>query len=141
MSGLAILLRLANRRAEELRIHLASATAARQAAEAALQAQQASMQAEAAQAGADAVGLADWGAWIRAARRQQGRLAAAAADQQAQEEAVREQMREGIAESKRLELALAATEQASRLKAQRRSEAAAEDAELRRPKPAETLTA
>lgn len=134
MRGLATLLRLARRRSEDHRARLAAAVLEHQAATMELAAHDAAALREDAGAGQDVVAQADWAAWmVVAARRRQG---LAAADQALLFEvaAARDTMREGIADTRRLELALEAAMKEEQAHARRRQQAAAEDLELRRPK-------
>lgn len=134
MRGLATLLRLARRRSEDHRARLAAAVLEHQVAVAELATHDAAALQEDASAGREVSAQADWAAWmVVAARRRQG-LAAADQALLADEAAARETMRDGIAETRRLELALEAALREEQAKVRRRQQAAAEDIELRRPK-------
>ena len=99
-----------------------------------LNSQDAAIAAEDAGAEGDPVLLADWAAWVATATRERQALARATEFLASREAEARDQVREGLAEAKRLELALEASVQAARSAARRRLQAAAEETELRRPK-------
>jgi hypothetical protein len=132
MRGLATLLRLARGRSEDLRANLVAATHEREAAAAELSSHDAATRAEDSAADGDATVLADWAAWAATATRERQALARATELLAIREAEARDQVREGLAEAKRLELALEAAEQAARSLARRRIQLAAEETELRR---------
>lgn len=136
MARLATLLRIAETRTEDLRVALAEALRAQQDAAAALHRHEASMAAANSGRGEDGESFGDWAAWQAVAHRERRALHAAMAEQARQEAACRERIRDSVADAKRLELAIAAEARALRRHAERRREAAAEEAALHRHAPA-----
>lgn len=134
MRGLTTLLRLARGRSEDLRAGLVAATQEREAAMAELSSHDRAAAAEDTAAAGDPAVLADWAAWVATASRERQALARATEVLATREAEARDQVREGLAEAKRLEMALEAAVQAARNQARRRLQVAAEETELRRPK-------
>lgn len=132
MQGLPVLIRLARQRADERRIALAAAEQARIAAETEIARHEAGMAAETARLGADPESLGPWTLWMRQARQRRGRMLAALAPLLAEEEGLRAALRQDFAEIKRLELALAARDEAAARKAARKQEQRMEEAALLR---------
>jgi Ni/Co efflux regulator RcnB len=140
MKWLPILIRLARRRADDRRIALAEAERQSSiAADAMAEHQQAtSRETERARGKPEEMRL--WSDWSRVAAGDSQRLALATDMLLRQEEALRALLRDDFADIKRLEIALAAFEQSARRQALRKTEQAAEEAELRRPRLDEALT-
>jgi hypothetical protein len=134
MQGLPILIRLARQRADERRIALAEAELQSSQALDALAGHDAGMLREAERARGHAAEMALWSGWSRVAATRRRQLAQTAALLQAQEEELRDLLREDFAEIKRLEIARDGAAALARRQAARHAERAAEDAELRRPR-------
>lgn len=132
MRGLPILIRLARQRADERRAILAEAERQTLLAAEMLAGHEAHLRREAERARGQAEEMARWSDWSRVAAGRQRQLQRAVATLQAQEEQIRDALREDFAEIKRLEIARDAAAEAARRHAARRAERAAEDAELRR---------
>jgi tRNA1(Val) A37 N6-methylase TrmN6 len=134
MSGLATLIRLSRRHADEKRVALADAERQTLLASEALREHDATNTRETERARGHAEDMALWSDWARVSLRQRGQLAMVVGMLQKQEAELREALRDNFAEIKRLEIALETAEAAANRKAQRKAEQAAEDAELRRPR-------
>lgn len=132
MRGLPILIRLARQRADERRAILAEAERQTLLAAEMLAGHEAHLRQETEWARGQAGEMASWSEWSRVAARRQRQLQQAMAVLQAQEEQIRDALREDFAEIKRLEIARDTAAEAVRRQAARHAERAAEDAELRR---------
>jgi hypothetical protein len=134
MRGLATLIRLSRRQADEKRIALAEAERQTLLGTEALAKHDAVAKRETEQARGQAEDMALWTQWAQVNTRQRHQLAWAVGQLQRQEAAARDALRDNFAEIKRLEIALDAAEATARRDAQRKKEQEAEDAELRRPR-------
>lgn len=132
LRGLPILIRLARQRADARRIALAEAERQTGLAIGALAAHDARDASEAALARREATQMAAWAGWARQSQRRRAGLERAVEQLRADEEAVRAELREAFAETKRLEIAAETAARAMRLQEARKAERAAEDAELLR---------
>jgi hypothetical protein len=136
MQGLPILIRLARQRADERRLQLARAERQTQLAAETLAAHDARMAQETEQARGQPVEMASWSDWSRVAAGQRRRLLRTVAALRQQEDTLRHALRDDFAGIKRLEIARDTAAEAARRQQARRAERMAEDAELRRPRPA-----
>ena len=134
MKGLPILLRLAQRSSEERCAVLSQSQQERLSAEAELAAYDRAVAAEDAAASVQIAAMGDWSAWMTAAARRRQDLTTGLALLEAREAEAREAVREALADTRRLELALEQITQTERRMALRREQQAAEEAELQRPK-------
>jgi hypothetical protein len=132
MQGLPILIRLARQRADERRVILAEAERQTLLAVEVLAGHEAHILQETERARGQAEGMAMWSNWSRIAAGRQRQLRQAVVTLRAQEDQLRDALREDFAEIKRLEIARDTAAEADRRHAARRAERAAEDAELRR---------
>jgi hypothetical protein len=134
MRGLATLIRLSRRQADEKRVALAEAERQTLLGTEALAKHDTVARQETEQARGQAEDMALWTQWAQVHTRQRRQLAWAVGQLQKQEAAARDALRDNFAEIKRLEIALETAEKAAMRKAQRKKEQEAEDAELRRPR-------
>jgi hypothetical protein len=131
MKGFATLLRLADSRTEELRVSLADAERAREAALARVQMHQTAMLDEARLHHGNSDGLRDWSSWQAKATQTDRALRGALVELTSQAEQCRDRMRDSVADGRRMELAIAARLEAQQLRTARKREAAAEEVALR----------
>ena len=129
-----ILLRLAQRSSEERCAVLSRSQQDRLNAEAELAAYDRAVAAEDATASVQIAAMGDWATWMTAAARRRQDLTTGLARLEAREAEAREAVREALADTRRLELALEQITQTERRMALRREQQAAEEAELQRPK-------
>lgn len=134
MRGLATLIRLCRRQADEQRVAVAEAERQTLLGTEALARHDATAHQETEHARGQAEDMALWTTWAHIHARQRRQLAWAVGQLQQQEAVARDALREKFAEVKRLEIALETAEAAEKRKAQRKKEQEAEDTELRRPR-------
>jgi len=134
MRGLATLIRLSRRQADEKRVALAEAERQTLLGTEALAKHDAMARQETEHARGQAEDMALWTTWAHIHTRQRRQLAWAVGQLQQQEAVARDALRENFAEIKRLEIALEAAEATAKRKVQRKKEQEAEDTELRRPR-------
>lgn len=132
MRGLPLLIRMARQRADERRVILVEAESQTRLAAEVLAGQETHLRRETERARGEPEAMAMWSDWSRVAAGRQRHLRQALTALQAQEEQIRDCLREDFAEIKRLEIARDAAAKAARREAGRRAERTAEDAELRR---------